>query len=259
MITYYQLATITIANSASQRTAIFGIISHVALTRLIYLSRPAQPRLRVVVDHQTHPPWQQNINNSHHSIHSSQRLNTMSQAVQQRQRGLMGPPAVPTGIPVRSGAAAATKQALLSPPSKHDQPPQQPQQQRMSMPPPRGLTSSSASSTSSRPSLARSDASGDSARRPHSSYDERIKTPLQESHRANQTIDAQFDDLLVSVITTSHANYTEPARSTFHSPPQVCYRHKGCQALHPRLQHEQQPRLAQLARSPRTSHTGPQS
>lgn len=85
----------------------------------------------------------------------------------------MGPPQVPVGIPVRSGAAAATKQAVLSPNDKTTQ--------RMSMPPPR-LPASNSSSTSSRPSV-----------------DERVKTPLQESPQFGNVanIDAQFEDLLV--------------------------------------------------------------
>lgn len=104
------------------------------------------------------------------------------------------PPVIPAGLPV-TGGAAAVKQAFLRPNTP---------QKKGSMPPPAlpiPIARSMASSTSSRPSLA-SDTSNDSGRSPRPSFDERIRTPLQESMGADNIglsdIDAQFEDLLVS-------------------------------------------------------------
>lgn len=107
------------------------------------------------------------------------------------------PPMMPSGIPVTAGAAAV-KQGFLQPTTP----------QRGSMPPPSlavPAARSTASSTSSRPSLASdvSNGSGLFGRSPRPSFDERIKTPLQESMGSADNIgvadiDAQFEDLLVS-------------------------------------------------------------
>lgn len=109
----------------------------------------------------------------------------------------MGPlPVIPSGIPV-SGGAVAVKQVFLHPNTP----------QRGSMPPPSlpiPAARSAASSTSSRPSLASdvSCESGPYGRSPRPSFDERIKTPLQETMGVDNIgvsdVDAQFEDLLVS-------------------------------------------------------------
>ncbi len=109
----------------------------------------------------------------------------------------MGPPPIlPAGVPVTAGATAV-KQAFLHPNT--------PQRGGGSMPPPSmpvASARSNNSSASSRPSLS-SDASSYYGRSPGGSYEERIKTPLQETISADNAgvndVDAQFEDLLVSL------------------------------------------------------------